>query len=494
MPKSRGPNVGYIRDDVQSQLGKWRLVDDTVEGEDAVKNKGEMYLPKPETHTDENINNKIYDKYKLRAVFFPVIGRTLSGLLGQVFSKPVVTDNPPEIEPLEEDIDGAGTSLEQQTKETTKGVLKHGRGGLLSDFPRIEEGAVVTKEDMANGKIRARVIYYEAQQIINWREATMNGETKLSLLVLFENKVIDDDGFEFETSPRWRVYRLKPEGVTVTVYKLQDDRKGKEGAEYTEDEAEAFVIGADQQPLQTIPFSFVGAENNDSQVDDAPLYPLGQLNIAHYRNSADYEQSCFNVGQVMPVFTGLTDEWVKKHINGKVTLGSCTPVSLPQGADAKLLQAGPNSMAKEGMDHKEDQMKAIGAKLIEPNTVQRTATEVEIEETSEASVLSSVAKNVSAAYEQALYFCSLFYAPTERGNIKVALNSEFQVTGLSAQERAEVVAAWQSGVLTWEEVREVFRRKGIATLSDEEAKFKIQNEELTLGNDANENKDENNEG
>jgi hypothetical protein len=127
------------------------------------------------------------------------------------------------------------------------------------------------------------------------------------------------------------------------------------------------------------------------------------------------------------------------------------------------------------MKHKEDQMKAIGAKLIEPGTVQRTATEAEIEETSEASVLSSIAKNVSAAYERALYLCSLFIGEINEKEINVALNSEFQVTGLNAQERQEVVAAWQAGLLTWDEVRDVYRRKGIATEADVDAQTKIEN-------------------
>jgi hypothetical protein len=140
----------------------------------------------------------------------------------------------------------------------------------------------------------------------------------------------------------------------------------------------------------------------------------------------------------------------------------------------------------EGMGHKEDQMKAIGAKLIEPGTVQRTATEAEIEETSEASVLSSIAKNVSAAYKLALYYCSLFVGEVNLDDIETMLNSEFQITGLNAQERQEVLAAWQGGMLTWEEGREVYRRKGIATEEDEAARRKIEDEGVNFGNEDNE--------
>ena len=109
--------------------------------------------------------------------------------------------------------------------------------------------------------------------------------------------------------------------------------------------------------------------------------------------------------------------------------------------------------------------------------------EAEIEEVSEASVLSSIAKNVSAAYEQAFFYCSWFGEFVEQENITISLNDEFQVMGLNAQERQEVVAAWQNGIITWTEARAVYRRKGIATEADEDAKTEIQNELISLGDE-----------
>ena len=77
------PNVGYIRPEVKKNLHKWHLVDDAVDGEEAIKAKGESYLPKPETHPNPTINDNIYKKYIMRSVFFPVTGRTLHGYQGR---------------------------------------------------------------------------------------------------------------------------------------------------------------------------------------------------------------------------------------------------------------------------------------------------------------------------------------------------------------------------------------------------------------------------
>ncbi len=478
-----GPNVGFQRLEVSNKINKWSLVDDCVEGQEAVKARRDTYLPKPDGNLDPAKNLSNYDKYLTRAVFFPSTGRTLDGLVGQVFSKDIAVDIPPSLDPLIKDVDGAGTTLEQQGKQTLETIIKKGRAGLLADFPTLETGTVVTRADIESGRVRPRVILYQPENIINWREMTVGGETQLSLLVLSESKDISVDKFEVEYSPRWRVYELGAGGVEVSTWKLKDEADPvfqEESIEYEMEIEPAFVFGSDGLPLQEIPFSFIGALNNDSTVDEPPLYPMASLNIAHFRNSADYEQSLFIAGQPTPVFTGLTDAWVNDHIKGQVMLGSQNAVSLPPGSSAELLQASANSMPMEGMTHKEELMKAIGAKLIEPGVANGTATEAEIRESGETSVLSSVAKNVSAGYAQAFAFCSLFGEQVDVKDILIELNSDFSVLGLSAGERQEIVLAWQGGILTWAECREVYRRKGIATEPDDEARAAIDADTLAF--------------
>ena len=215
------PNVGFVRKEVVAKLPKWTLVDDCVEG--SVKAKGDTYLPKPEASTDAVKNDEQYKKYLLRAVFFPATGRTLGDLVGQVFSKPITHTLTTYLGPLVNDIDGAGTTLEQQSKQSLSSVLKHGRAGLLSDYPTTEGGKEVTKFDTESGRIRPRVIMYRAQAIINWREQVIGGETQLSLLVLHEMKDISTDEFEIECEPRWRVYQLNEAGG-VEVHSMEAKR------------------------------------------------------------------------------------------------------------------------------------------------------------------------------------------------------------------------------------------------------------------------------
>jgi len=478
------PNVAYTRSEVIKNFPKWEQTRDCLEGELAIKAAGVKYLPEPQLSGEDK--KERYKSYKKRAVFYNVTGRTAQGLVGQVFSKDPTIELPPGTEFFEGDVDGAGNTLEQQSKGLVSDILSTGRAGLLADFPTLAPGQVATKADIEAGRIRPRIIPYTAEQIINWRESNVGGETLLTLLVLSENAVVMDDGFEFGTEPRWRVMRLEnPEDRAISFVQAESWRK-KDRPENKDDiyeiaEGPFTILDHRGQPLKKIPFTFVGSTNNDADVDEAPLYDISTLNLAHYRNSADVEESSFLVGQPTLVLAGLTQDWVDKNMAGGIAFGSRSAIMLNAGADASLLQSESNNLPKELMLQKEDQMKALGAKLIEPKKVQSTATEAAIAETSEASVLSSLAKNVSQAYEKALAFAGNFLGEYDPEKFIYELNTDFSIAKMNAQERQQLIAEWQSELITWSEAREGLRKAGVAYEKDEDARRLIDSEAAARG-------------
>ena len=356
-------------------------------------------------------------------------------------------------------------------------MLSFGHCGLLADFPTIEEGRVVTLADIEELRIRPRILFIPPEQIINWRVSVVGGETLLSLVVIEERAIIKDDGFEFETENRWREIRLQQAneegtefGVTVTLWRKKENPTGEDDKFEMLEGYPVLLSDYNGNPIDRIPFEFVGSTNNEPHIDKAPLLDLANLNVAHYRNSADYEEGVFMTGQDQLVLSGLSQEWVDKNFKGGVKLGSRAAIPLPKDADAKLLHADPNSIAAEAMKHKEEQMKALGAKLIEPKATKGTATEALIEESSESSVLSSATKNVSAAYRKALFHASRFIGEVNPEDIDFELNSDFAAAMASPAERAQIVAEWQSGLITFNEAREQLRKAGIAYEDDDVAK------------------------
>ncbi len=167
------------------------------------------------------------------------------------------------------------------------------------------------------------------------------------------------------------------------------------------------------------------------------------------------------VGQPTPVLTGLTEEWANKVLKGKVKLGSRAAILLPVGGKAELLQADPNVMPKDAMEMKEKQMVAIGAKLIEQAVVQRTATEIGIEEAANTSLLAICAQNVSSAVTQALKWAAKF-AGGDDVKVSFELNTNFDITRMDANQQQSLILLWQAGAISKDEVRDNLRRGGIA--------------------------------
>jgi hypothetical protein len=457
------PKVNFMRDEVKDLKPRWDIVRDVLSGEKKIKDKGVEYLPAPNASDDSPENKARYEAYKLRAVFYGVTGRTLKGLSGQVFARDPVTALPAKMDVMKADVDGAGVSLDQQSRKALSHTIAYGRAGILTDFPKTEKAATV--KDVEDGEVRPTITLYDPWDIINWRTITIGSKKLLSLIVLSESCVKDDDGFE------------------------QEDEL------YFDDKSNDFVLDerirptkGDGKPWDFIPFTFIGAENNDTNPDLPPLYDLAVINLAHYRNSADYEESCYMVGQPTPYFAGLSEQWVDNVLKGKIPLGARAAVLLPEGGSAGLLQAEPNTMPKEAMEAKERQMVALGAKLVEQKTVQRTAAEAGMEEASTSSLLATCAKNVSHAYTEALKWAGIFLgivvkegSESESEEISYVLNSEFDLSRLTPQEVAQVIAAWQANAISTPEMRDNLRRGGIAYQDDEEYQDAIDTQGADLG-------------
>lgn len=471
------PNVTFVRKEHVKLLSQYNLIRDVISGETSVKDEGAKYLPIPNSSDKSPENMERYRAYKTRAVFYNVARRTLNGMVGHVFAKDPVIKIPTILEPITTNATGAGITLTQLAKKTVSLTLAYSRCGLFVDYPMVSDENVPSRDDLLSGRIRPTINVFSPHSIINWRVIQRGSEEILSLVVIFELYVAHDDGFEIKEAGQYRVLRLDDSGNCIqqiwresvpTEYK--DDNKKR-----TFDAYEEFIMrGPDGAPLDHIPFTFVGSENNDHAPDNPNFYDICSLNIAHYRNSADYEESCYICGQATPVCTGLTEAWVNETLKGRLDMGSVGGIPLPDGATFALHQAQPNGMIKEAMDAKERQMVALGAKLVEQSSVQRTATEATLESTSENSILASVSKNVSVAIEWALKECSMFMGISD--DIEYKLNSDFDITKLSPESTKELVNAWMNKAISFSEMRMELNKSGIATLTDEEALLQIQND------------------
>jgi hypothetical protein len=463
------PKVDFRLPNYEKAAIGWRRIRDCVDGQDAIKTSTVVYLPYIMPSDKSAANKDRNTAYAERALFVGFTKRTLKGLVGQVFAKPAVLELPAAMEEARESVDGGAVSWDQQAKQALSDVIGVGRCGLYVDYPQVqvEEGRKApTLLQQQKLKLRPTIQYYFAEQIINWRVETVGGMRVTTLVVLEEAYDAEDDGFEKKLETQWRELRLKDSKYYVQLWRKTNGVFEKFGPEVV-------PTLANGKPLDYIPFHFVGSDNNDPGIDDAPLLDLANLNIAHYRNSADFEEMVYLLGQPTPWFSGLTKKWVDEVWTDGIALGSRAPIPLPVGGQAGLLQVAESNVALAALEHKERQAVALGAKLVEQKTVQRTATEANQEEASEASTLQTAAQNVSSAYTTCIEWLAAFTGTAVTDEHKYELNTDFEISRMTVEARKQILAEWVAGAISYTEYRDLLRRAGIATQEDEEAMAEI---------------------
>ena len=439
--------VNATHSEYAKALPSWELGEDAVKGSAAIKAKGTNYLPKPNA-TDESVENKTrYDQYKERAVFVNFTGQTEEGFMGMVERKDHVIEMKGELEQFADNVDGCGLTLSQSIAGTVRGLLRTGRDGLLTDVAPNMTGDTSRRGTAGTMPMIKR---YNSKSIINWRESVIDGKKQLVLVVLKESvDHVADDGFDSTPQDQYRVLRLVEGVYSQELYNQELNQVPDTFVEPT---------NAAGGKLSVIPFQFVGTEENDTAIDKASLIDIANINIAHYRNSADFEESSFMVGQPTPVFAGLTESWVKEVWKGQVQLGSRAGVTLPVDATAELLQADPNQMPSEGMEKKEAQAVKLGAMVIQDSTGDETAEAAKIRFSGQNSKLGRVIKNTEAAYRNAIEWAKLFMTNAQEYELK--LNTDFYDASINPQLIVAEIQQFDRGIIAKSDMRRNARKRG----------------------------------
>lgn len=480
-------------------LKKWQLVRDCDEGSEAIKARssgggsgtlngeaGTAYLPAPNADDNSTDNKFRYHAYRNRANFVNFTGHTKEGMLGLVFRKETVIEAPADIEYLIDNANGGGLSTDQMIKDATGDVLMLGRYGLLVDYPDAPEG--LTEAQVRALNLRANILSYPAESVVNWRTEVIGGIKMLTMAVIREpTEKKSEDGFEYEEVIYHRVLLLKLiDDKLIYVQNLYDDDGNLMAWETGETDAEGMPIHTgDMIPRKNdgsnwteIPFVFVGSINNDEKVDKAPLYDIAEINIAHYRNSADYEESSFLVGQPTPVFSGLTQQWVNDNMEGGVALGSRAAVLLPETGSADLLQASENQMPLKGMEIKEAQMVKIGTRLIQDSSGVETAEAARIRFAGQNSKLGSIIINVEAGFTKCYMWAAEFMGGSQE--IDITINKEFYDASIDPQMLIAQIQLMDRGVIAITDMRDSMRKANLidASRTDEIIEDEAERQEI----------------
>ena len=388
-------------------------------------------------------------QYKEDAILTNFTLRTRNALLGSVFRKAAELDLPSQLEYLIDDATGDMLSLEQLSQALTGDTIAVGRVGVLVDYPTAEEG--LTASEVSQMGLSARIKPYKTESIINWATESVGSTSVISMVVLRENiTVLSDDGFEWVPVTQYRVLKLI-EGVYTQIV-MDDEDNIISVAEPRQ---------ADGATFNVIPFIFIGSENNDPDVDSAPLYDMANINIGHYKNSADYEELIHISGNpTLMISTNFSaEEFSEANPNG-IKVGSRSGHNLGPGGSAQFLQVNPTQVADEAMQRKEQQAVMTGARLVMPQSGVETAEAARIRNSADNSVLSIIVNNVEDGVKRALEFCVMFMGGNP-DDVVYELNKQFYDHKMDPQELMAQIQLLDRRVIATQDVRSSIRRAGI---------------------------------
>ncbi|MEB0226266.1 DUF4055 domain-containing protein [Pseudomonas sp. 10S4] len=431
-------DVSFKRADYIEVLDRWATVRDVCAGQHRVVSR----LPYINAHDKSPENSDRNKAYRERAVFKNATGHTRNGLLGLAFHKDPTLTVPKKLEYLQDNANGSGVSIYQHSQGTLEKVLEAGRHGLYVDYHQ-DEGA--------GG--HSVILSYCAEDIINWRTGMVNGHNVLTLVVLREMMEVEE-GFGFKAVEQFRELALEAEGFVCRVW-----RRAGPKDEGPLEVISTFTPSGIAGRLKEIPFTFVGAQNNDPTIDESPLYDIAMINLGHYRNSADYEDSVFWCGQAQPWISGLTEQWVKLLEEKGVYVGSRAPMLLPVGGAFGYAQPLPNTLVKEAMADKNQMMIELGARMVVASLAAKTATESRGDQSASTSVLAGCVANVSEAYTRAIMWCGLYMGITDK--VAYQVNQEFVELTADPQMITALVGLWQNGGFAKADLRAYLRKLGL---------------------------------
>lgn len=417
-----------------SLKGQWERCRDASRGSDDVKAKGVKYLPALDSHKKEGqwtLNSK-YSEYLTRALYYNATKRTIEGLSGAIFQKaPSVVAGAAEEDC--KDITLTGEPLEMFALFTTNEHLTTGKFGILVDMSS-EEATTP----------RPYWVGYEAEKIINWRYERLGGDAKLVFAVLEESvEIVDeDDEFSSDVEIQYRVLRLKNGVYSQQVYKPTQE-SGSKKVEYTAEE-EIFPTRRGVH-LDFIPFAIPWASHIP------PLLDLVDVNLAHYRSSADLKHGLH--------FTALPTPWVsgqKGDSSKPLSMGAGVAWDLDVNGKAGMVEFTGSGLGaiRQDMQDMEHMMATLGARLLEPPPrYAETALSVSMRHSSDYATLRTIAQVVEQQLTYALKIHDWWLGSAKTvadSKADIQLNKVFFDQSVTADELRALLLALQGGSISYE--------------------------------------------
>jgi len=414
-----------------------------LDGADAVRRAGQVYLPKHPAESD--------DEYKRRlasAPWRPEFEDALRSISSKPFAKEVALSGDPseEAKALAEDIDGRGNNLHVFAKDLFEDGVSLGAAGILVDFPPMAPNA--TRADERAAGARPYWVEIAADEIIALRTERRGAREVVTHLRVWETATAIN-GFEESVVKKIRV-------IEPGLWQLWHQVKGVDGKPQWALEAEGVMT------LDEVPFVFYAtADRVGAQYVRPPMLDLANMQIELYRFMSGEEQIYTIAGAPMLTANGMA----APEDGGTVEVGPGRILFAPGGEHistswAYIQPAAENlkAITAKAQGIIED-MRRLGLQPMLPKTGNVTATATGVEAAKAHTAVGTWANGLKDAIEQAWMFTMRWMKSPEE--VTVSVHTDFGVSLQGAEEVRELREARAAGMISEETFWDELVRRGV---------------------------------
>lgn len=448
----------------------WKQLRDTFLGEEEMRRQASAYIPMLETMTSDE-----YNAYVDRAAFYNMVGKTVNGMHGTLFTRPPKLKNVPSRlnDPLKT-ITRDNRSIHAFAQTVAREVLLMGRYGVLVD--REPQG-------YTNLNDTPYLAGYIAENIVSWTMGLVDGRYELTEVVLreVEARKVDRFGSSVQYYTNFRVLEL--------VWNPDINGDGKGGWTYLQ---HFFEAGESQtladingpptssimpsnrgQPLDRIPFIFFGAVENTPGVDKSPLLDICKINISHYQTTAHLEHGRFFVG--LPIYYVQVSAGSEQ---GEYHLGPSTVWEVETGQKPGVIEFSGHGLGalERALSQKEHQIAALGGRVVGvmTNATAESADLTAMKDRNEKAVLLLITANISDGMTKCLKLLAKWSDVPDStvSKIEFKMSRDFLFEIGESREFRAIQAMYKDGLLPVDVFYDYMRRSGVISEELEMDEFK----------------------
>jgi hypothetical protein len=487
------PSLAYA----ESTRG-WELIDGLLGGRDAMIAAGERFMPKEERETPEDYRIRLDRNY-----LFPLFTLSLRQLASAPFERAVATSAPlPKVlTGFVESVDLRGTTMGGLAHTMFRDALARGRSFLFVDQPdqvaaflaEAGEGRDLTAQPVTEGEKQALLqrvprlgqpvwTHYRARDVIGIERNPWTAEI-VGVRLCETRTHRDPETFAEVKIPVIRYVRTK----TIEVWewrRLQFEQAPQPNGQPSEPKSvdKWVMVSESENPHGFVPLVPLYLEDLGDDRTESPLIDLAEANRAHWAREGDYTNTLRYVS--IPLLQAIGDLLGPdgEPDRGPVKLAAHSLYHFKAGAAGLSyveLEGRSIEAARTAIRDIEEHARTLGSQPFQAAAVERTATEVEVDEGRTQSSLEAWAQKLEQALTKALEYTLRLAEITPGEPIRVEVNKSFTLPGAAEAEGQHLLALLDRGAIRKATAVAATQRRGwLPEELDAETEVQLAQEEL----------------